>query len=91
MALFIVRIELHGASYGDYENLHKAMQNVGFSRQISNGGRNYQLPTAEYCVNESRNVSFVLSVAQKAANSTGKTSWILVTQSAATDWALPLA
>ena len=45
MANFTVRIELHDAQWNDYEQLHAAMAQKGFSRQItSDDGKN--LPDA---------------------------------------------
>ncbi|WP_308351947.1 DUF2622 domain-containing protein [Serratia marcescens] len=49
MAIYIVRVELHGASPEDYEELHEKMEGRGFSRQIvADSGNEYQLPDAEY-------------------------------------------
>lgn len=49
MAKFSVRVELHAASYVDYEKLHASMERRGFSRMIkADGGKTYHLPTAEY-------------------------------------------
>lgn len=49
MADFTVRVELHGATGVDYENLHEAMFQAGFRRFIvGDGGGVYALPTAEY-------------------------------------------
>jgi hypothetical protein len=44
MALFTTRVELHNASYSDYETLHAAMERRGFSRRItSDSGKTYRL------------------------------------------------
>ena len=49
MASFTVRVELHQATWVDYETLHAAMAQKGFSRQIKgDDGKTYQLPLAEY-------------------------------------------
>lgn len=49
MASFTVRVELHNATEGDYEELHAAMENEGFIRPIQGSdGKVYRLPTAEY-------------------------------------------
>ena len=46
---FSVRVELHRATDEDYEQLHAAMEQAGFSRLIaSDDGVVYHLPTAEY-------------------------------------------
>ncbi|MGD1096674.1 MAG: hypothetical protein ABSB35_32350 [Bryobacteraceae bacterium] len=75
MSGFNVRVELHSATYQDYENLHGAMARAGFSRQIlSDGGKTYQLPTAEYIKSADLTRIQVLNQAKAAANSTGKSS-----------------
>ena len=49
MANFTVRVELHNAQWSDYDQLHAAMEQKGFSRQTtSDDGRTYQMPWAEY-------------------------------------------
>jgi len=49
MPNFIARVELHSASYADYENLHVYMQQRAFSRTIKgDNGSTYQLPTGTY-------------------------------------------
>jgi hypothetical protein len=45
----ISRVELHGASYQQYETLHGIMEGRGFSRLIrGDDGVWYKLPPAEY-------------------------------------------
>jgi hypothetical protein len=84
---FTVRVELHNATYQDYENLHAAMGRAGFSRQIkSDAGKTYQLPTAEYIKSADVTRSQVLNQAKTAANSTGKTSGVLVTEAIGWTW-----
>jgi hypothetical protein len=47
MAQFTVRVELHQAEWTDYEQLHAAMEQKGFSRQIaSDEGKVYHMPWA---------------------------------------------
>jgi hypothetical protein len=49
MASFMTRVELHGANYQDYVNLHAHMTHEGFTNRIrGNDGAVYQLPPAEY-------------------------------------------
>ena len=89
MALFITRVELHNAQESDYQILHAAMERLGFSRTIvSASGVRCQLPSAEYSLSSEMNVSSVRNSAKNAANSTGKTSWILTTEVARIDWEL---
>jgi len=45
MAQFITRVELHGATYKDYETLHAGMLAQGFRKTITgDDGVSYQLP-----------------------------------------------
>jgi hypothetical protein len=49
MPSFTTRVELHDATWQDYENLHSQMQAQGFARTIgSDDGVVYHLPWAEY-------------------------------------------
>lgn len=87
MASFTVRVELHQATWADYETLHGAMEKKGFSRQIvSDDGKTYQLPLAEYNGFGTLDSSRVLNIAQEAANSTGKTYAVLVSESTSRHW-----
>lgn len=89
MAQFITRVELHGATEHDYINLHNAMAREGFSRLIADDrGINYHLPTAEYNFIGYTTLANVFVAAQRAANSTGRNSWILITESAGITWQL---
>jgi hypothetical protein len=81
MADFTTRVELHGATYSDYEVLHSAMQAEGFSRLIlASDDKYYQLPTAEYDRSGNLTRQQVLQSAQRAAAKTHKASAILVTE-----------
>jgi hypothetical protein len=87
MAKFTVRVELHAASYSDYETLHAAMERRGFSRYItSDDGKTYHLPTAEYDKNGISTPHQVLDSAQAAARETGKRFAVLVTESISRTW-----
>lgn len=49
MRTFIIRVELHDATYQDYMKLHTCMGQEGFTNVIRGGdGAVYQLPPAEY-------------------------------------------
>jgi hypothetical protein len=81
MSSFTTRVELHKATYDDYETLHSAMQAEGFSRLIyASDGNYYHLPTAEYDRSGELTTQQVLQAAQRAAARTGRTSAILVTE-----------
>lgn len=87
MAKFSTRVELHSASYSDYETLHAAMERRGFSRQItSDDGKTYHLPTAEYNISAALDRQQVLESAKVAATETGKSFEVLVTESDGRTW-----
>ena len=87
MAQFTVRVELHDADGDDYDTLHAAMKNEGFSRFIkSDGGSKYHLPTAEYTREGELTRKQVLDSAKSAAAETGKEAGILVTESNGRSW-----
>jgi hypothetical protein len=87
MAKFTVRVELHSADEDDYETLHSAMEDQGFSRFIeSNDGTTYHLPTAEYSADRNWTLDQALNAAKVAADTTGKRYAILVTESNGRKW-----
>lgn len=87
MATFTTRVELHKAYEDDYEVLHAAMEQRGFSRQItSDDGVTYHLPTAEYNYSGSKTRSRVLELAKEAASETNKKYAVLVTESNGRSW-----
>ena len=87
MAQFTVRVELHQAQWDDYENLHSAMEQRGFSRLITaDDGITYQLPLAEYNTTGNLTSSQVRDAARAAANTTGKQNAVLVTQAISRSW-----
>ncbi len=73
MASFIVRIVLHSKppEHADYDKLHDAMEDTGFSRQIDNDedGVWYHLPPAEYIIEGSYTLPQVCNKAKAAAKS----------------------
>lgn len=87
MAQFTVRVELQDAQWTDYDTLHAAMERQGFSRQIKgDDGRTYQLPWAEYDGAVNLSSMQVLTLAQSAANTTGKKNSVLVTEARNRAW-----
>jgi hypothetical protein len=87
MATFTTRVELHQATYADYDTLHEAMQAEGFSRFIrSDDGTWYRLPTAEYNRSRDTTAALVLAAAKRAASKTGKKFSILVTEAGVRTW-----
>ena len=87
MSYYVTRVELHYATYQDYESLHAAMQRVGFSRFIvGDDGETYRLPTAEYVIVGDYDIAAVRNAAAKAAETTGKRFAIVVTKGANVSW-----
>ena len=85
---FTVRIELHGADYDDYNQLHDAMEGLGFRRTLKGSdGVNYQLPTAEYDYPRESTGDKVRELASQAAKCTRRTFGILVTEAGSRWWA----
>ena len=87
MASFTVRIELHNAQWADYDQLHAAMEQRGFSRQItSDDGKTYHMPWAEYNGTGNLTSPQVRDIAKEAADSTGRQNSIFVTEAASRAW-----
>lgn len=93
MANFTVRVELHQANYADYETLHAAMEQKGFSRQIiADNGQSYYMPWAEYNGSGNLTSAQVRDIAREAANTTGKANAVFVTEAQTRAWiGLPAA
>jgi hypothetical protein len=87
MSYYVTRVELHYATYEDYENLHGAMQRARFSRVIvGDDGQTYHLPTAEYVMVGDYDVAAVRRASAQAAATTGKKFAVVVTQGASLSW-----
>lgn len=87
MANYIARVELHAASYDDYEVLHAQMKKQGYSRAIvGDNNLTYQLPTGTYVLSSNISAQDALNRAGEAANATSKTSAIIVADWNAARW-----
>lgn len=85
--MFLARIELHKATYDDYETLHRAMESSGFSRSVKgDDGNRYQLPTAEYYYDGTSTCEQVRTTAKTAANQTGLQSGVIVADASRLCW-----
>ena len=83
----MTRVELHSATYQDYETLHAAMESQGFARTItSDQGVEYMLPTAEYYREGQLTRDQVIESAKRAAATTRKSYAVLVTESNGLTW-----
>lgn len=73
MSYFLTRVELHNATYSDYETLHNEMAKQGFKRTIpADNGVKYSLPTAEYYFEGNYTAQDVNNLAKAAATKTNK-------------------
>jgi hypothetical protein len=87
MAKFLVRVELHGAVYDDYETLHAEMACRGFSREVvGDDGRTYQLPTAEYVIHSNSGLEGVRILAAAAAQATRRKYGVIVAEYFRSAW-----
>jgi hypothetical protein len=88
MNKFTIRVELVGAASSDnYQTLHEQMTAQGFSREIESGdGVTYELPNAEYDFAGEFSRKEVLEKAKTAAQSTGLSYRVLVTESRGRMW-----
>ena len=79
MSSVVARVELHAASWQDYENLHSYMSAEGYSKKIlASDGNWYQLPTGTYVHSSVLSTADGADKAARAANRTGKSSWVFV-------------
>jgi len=87
MAKYLVRVELHGATWDDYETLHAEMSYRGFSREVrSDDGLTFQLPTAEYVIHTSSGLEDVRALAAAGAKTTGRTFGVIVAEYSRSAW-----
>jgi hypothetical protein len=83
MAQFTIRVELHKASWDDYVKLAAALarQNITDVLTIDTGER-WKMPPGEYQCHGELTPKQVHDIVQTAVGTTGRTSAIIVTQSA---------
>jgi hypothetical protein len=87
MAQFTTRVELHDATWSDYEQLHANMRGQGFTQTIrSDDGCIYELPPAEYDYQGPITRAQVLDKAKSAASAVKPSYGVLVTESAGRTW-----
>jgi hypothetical protein len=87
MASFMTRVELHGATYQDYTNLHAYMAQEGFTNTIrGSDGALYQLPPAEYELIANCSTVQAREKASKAATRTLKTFAVLTVEYSSAAW-----
>ena len=87
MAHYTTRVELHDAEEEDYETLHEAMEDRGFTRTIKRrDGTTYKLPSEEYNYEGEIKIGEVLEDAKSAAATTGLEYGILVSEAPKRRW-----
>jgi len=87
MATYIARVELHTATYNDYEVLHAQMEQRGYARTIVGNDRaTYQLPTGTYVLGSNVSLQEAINRAGEAANATGKKNAVIVAEWSAALW-----
>lgn len=86
MARFTVRVELHDASWEQYEKLYDEMAARGFIDTISYQGGTVKLPPAEYNFDGNATKEQVLEKAKDAAAQVVRKYAVLVTESNGRTW-----
>ncbi len=87
MDRYTTRVELHEADEEDYETLHEAMEEEGFTHTIeAKDGTTYKLPSAEYNYEGEIEIGEVREKAKSAAATTKRKHAILVSQITSRLW-----
>lgn len=87
MSTFITRVELHGATYEDYGELHGHMALEGYSTTIrADDGTSYHLPPAEYQLTADCTIEDARTSAARAAQKTRKAFAILTSEYTRAAW-----
>jgi hypothetical protein len=87
MPVFMLRVDLPGASVEEYLPLNDAMQRVGFARTMSaSGGGAYVLPLGAFAFVGGQSTSRVLALAKQAVSTLGRTAAIIVVEAKAVAW-----
>ena len=87
MARFTVRIELHNANWNHYEAMYQHLANVNITDVIvSDEGRRYKLPPAEYNYEGNATAAQVLETAKQCAARVVSSYSVLVTESVRRSW-----
>lgn len=87
MTGYIARVELHAASYANYEFLYLQMAQRGFTRTVVGANHTvYQLPVGTYFITSDIVLQEVLNRAVAAANATLKSSAVVVAECREAMW-----
>jgi len=86
MARFTVRVELHDASWEQYEKLYEKMATQGFTDTIPTTGDAVKMPPAEYNFDGQATKEQVLEKAKSCAAQVVRKYAVLVTESNGRIW-----
>jgi len=87
MAQYTIRIELHDATWDEYETMYQYLAAQGITDIIiSKEGIRYKMPPAEYNYEGNATRSQVLDMAKASAAKVVRSYAVLVTESAGRTW-----
>ncbi|MDU4241112.1 MAG: hypothetical protein E7I21_10980 [Limosilactobacillus fermentum] len=87
MARYTIRIELHGATWDDYEEMYRHLAAQGITDIIaSDNGVSYKMPPAEYSYEGNATRTQVLEMAKSSASKVVASYAVLVTESSGRTW-----
>lgn len=87
MARYTIRIELHDATWNNYEEMYKHLAAQGITDIItSNDGARLKMPPAEYNYDGNATRAQVLEMAKTSASKVVRSYAVLVTESNGRTW-----
>lgn len=87
MSSFTIRVELHNASRQNYADLEADLARFGITDEIvASTGVTYKMPPAEYNYEGRGDIDDVLSTARGAADRTGRSNAVFVTEALQRKW-----
>jgi hypothetical protein len=87
MARYTIRIELHDATWDEYEAMYEYLEAQGITDIItSSDGARYKMPPAEYNYEGNATRAQVLDMAKASAAKVVRSYAVLVTESAGRTW-----
>jgi hypothetical protein len=87
MALYIIRVELHDATWQHYVDMAKDLATKGITDVIvASNGNSYKMSPAEYNYVGPENIEAVLNAVKASAAKTGKRHAVFVTEANQTKW-----
>lgn len=88
MAMFTIRIELHGAQLSHYLALAKALLSIGITDVVTDDatGTSYKMSPGEYSFVGNASLDTVFQACVGAANSTGVRNAVFVSECASRKW-----